>query len=234
MVPTTLVSLVIFVVLLLPGFTFVRRQQLVNPSRESSAFSEIATVLFAGAVFDTLVLALFLTSHKVFPALPPDLDEFVREPGGYTRAHYDEIALWTAILVLLATLAAYLACTRRVRTVVSNWSGLPPEAGQSAWWMIFDQHPDKTRHVSCALDDGSMIRGAVYSFSRVSREHADREIVLSQPLEYRPGPGDEFEQLSGVAVVTVSSRRIVTLMVSYIDPEIGTSATAEPSGESVD
>jgi hypothetical protein len=125
---------------------------------------------------------------------------------------------------------AYISGTRLVRTLVKAWSGSSSDVHQSAWWLLFDeQHPGKTKYVSCVMDDGSLIRGAVFSFSRASREHADREIVLSQPLSYRPGPHNEIETLPDVAAVSISSRRIVTLMVSYIVPDpIVTVAVPQP------
>jgi hypothetical protein len=229
MVPTTLASLAIFVVLLLPGYTFVRRRQRVHPSRERSAFSEIASVVFAGVVFDATVLALFLAAHKAFPAMPPDLDRLFADPGAYGRRHYYEIALWSVILILAATALANLSGTRLGRALVNAWSGSPSDVHQSAWWLLFDeQHPGKTKFVSCVLEDGSLIRGAVFSFSRASREHADREIVLSQPLSYRAGPRNDIEKLPDVAAVSVSSRRIVTLMVSYVVPEHVITAVVPP------
>lgn len=219
MVPNTLASVTIFVVLLLPGYIFVRRRQQVSPTRERSAFSEVASVLFAGAVFDAVILAVFLASHRIFPRLPLRLDKFVSNPGAYTRTHYNEVALWAAFLLLAAAGVAYLVASERVLSFLSKRSGKSSEVHQSAWWLLFnEQRPGVTRYVSCVLDDGSLIRGALFSFSRASREHSDREIVLIQPLSYRAGARNEVEDLPGVAAVSVSSRRIVTLMVSYVLP----------------
>jgi hypothetical protein len=229
MVPTTLASVTIFVVLLLPGYVFVRRRQQVNPTRERSAFSEVASVLFAGATFDALVLAIFLAAHRIFPGRPLHLDQFVGNPNAYARTHYNEIALWLALLVLAAAGLAYIVGSERVLAFLSSRSRTPSEVHQSAWWLLFnEQHPGVTRFVSCVLDDGSLIRGALFSFSRASREHPDREVVLIQPLSYRAGARNEVEDLPGVAAVSVSSRRIVTLMVSYVPPKVKDEPSAPP------
>jgi len=217
LLPNTLVSLVITVALLLPGYTFVRRRQLDLPSRDRTALDEVASVVFAGVAIDTTVAVAFLGLHKIASFIPPDVDQLVDHPSPYVRQHYTELAISLAVLVLIATVLAYALSAPRFRKLATRFWGGPPHSHQSTWWLLFSQqHPSAGKYVSCVLDDGALIRGNLFSFSRASREHADRELVLTQPLQYRPGPDDPLDPLPGVGAVSVSSRRVVLLMVSYM------------------
>jgi Family of unknown function (DUF6338) len=217
LIPSTLASLAIFAFLLLPGYTFVRRRQHDLPSRDVSALNELALLIFAGLIIDAVVLTGFLGLRAVVPELPPDMDRLLAHPTSYARQHYTEILLTAVVLLSFATLLAYLASTPPVRAAVAKLSGGPPQSHQSAWWLLFKKYPDLAKYVSCVLDDGTLIRGTLFSFSRLSRETGEREVVLTEPFGYRPAGDNETTELPGVAAVSVSSRRITLMMVSYLD-----------------
>jgi len=206
-----------FVVLLLPGYTFVRRRQHDLPSRERSALDEVASVIFAGFAIDALVIAGFLGMRALVPALPPNLDQFIVAPHTYFTHHYAGLAATTGVLLLFAIAVAWLGSGSAARSLASRISGGTPDGHQSSWWLLFnEQHPRTSKYVSCVLDDGALVRGTLFSFSRIVREHADREIVLMPPLYYRPSADDPGSDLPGVGAVSVSSKRIQLLMVSYV------------------
>jgi Family of unknown function (DUF6338) len=229
LIPSTLASLAVFAFLLLPGYTFVRRRQHDLPSHEVSALNELALLIFVGLIIDVVVLTGFLGLRAVVPELPPDMDRLLAQPASYARQHFTEILVIAVILLSLATLLAYLASTPRVRTAVAKRSGGPPQGHQSAWWLLFNEkHPDLSKYVFCVLDDGTLIRGTLFSFSRLSRETGEREVVLTQPLGYRPAGDYETNKLPGVAAVSVSSRRITLMMVSYLDDGAKSQTSDQP------
>jgi Family of unknown function (DUF6338) len=69
--------------------------------------------------------------------------------------------------------------------------------------------------VECFLDDGSRVIGKLLSFNPLSDDVADRDLVLEPPLQ-RMAPGAvRYERLKDAGTVVVSSRRLVSMAVSY-------------------
>lgn len=128
---------------------------------------------------------------------------------------------------LLAMTMASAAFTVRARKGLRRVPGLgwltPPIRGvafRSAWWRLFEEHPHEGHriYVGCTLEDGSYVAGWLFSHAIDYEETADRDLILSGPVVFRPagaGDGDDVE-LANVGAVVVSARRIVHLFVSYI------------------
>jgi len=93
-------------------------------------------------------------------------------------------------------------------------------AFRSAWWRLFEEHPHEGHriYVGCTLDGGSYVAGWLFSHAIDYEETADRDLILSAPVLFRPaGAGDEeAAELANVGAVVVSARRIEHLFVSYI------------------
>ncbi|WP_158842035.1 DUF6338 family protein [Saccharothrix deserti] len=205
--PTSLLGLVLFLVLLAPGFAFTLRRERVRSGRTLSAFRETTTVALVSVAANGAVLALFAVLRIVFPSWTPDVGALVREPQRYAVEHYAQLLSWGVGLLAVATLVAFAAGGRR---------GKEHESGVSAWTLLFTAHPDAKVFVGCVLDDGSYVAGRLLSFSRAAEDVADRELTLTGPITYRAPEKTETSVLPDVGATAISARRIVLLNVSYL------------------
>jgi hypothetical protein len=219
--PTTLTGLLVFVVLLLPGFTFIAIRERSAPRRVVSPFREtanMATVSVTSALAGATILAL---ARVVLPGISPDIGAIARDGiADYAEGSYDLLAVWGAGYLVLATAgAAWAARKLRNRT--------PHPSAASAWWRLFDEWPNG-RHVevTCTLDDGSWVRGRVKSFDDSSHDTADRDLLLEAPISYAFGPAEEFQSYH-VSAVCISARRVVAMFVSYGHPDDGSQPSVD-------
>jgi hypothetical protein len=84
----------------------------------------------------------------------------------------------------------------------------------AAWWRAFEAFPDHKKKVLCKLEDGTMIRGWLFSYSHQLDENVDRDIILSPPLKVQSEKGTIYSVEYGSMVI--SARRILYLHVDYI------------------
>lgn len=215
--PDTVVGLVLFVVLLVPGLAYVAARELKAPSRTLSAFRETAAVVVASLLFNALAILVFALVRLAAPDHSPDLGGLVRDTGGYFKANYQSVSTWAVALLAGAACLAAL-CGAKAPSWAKRFKG--EVAFRSAWWLLLhDEVPEgHTAIAGCELDDGSYLSGEVLSYSTEIEETENREIVLRPPVLYRP-PGaqsaDEAVSLD-VSAVTVSARRIKFLTITYI------------------
>ncbi|MGW1362927.1 DUF6338 family protein [Streptomyces chartreusis] len=212
--PTTITGLVLLVVLLLPGLTFVIIRDRKGSERRPTAFRETGTVVFCSVLAELAVLVIFAIVRGVKPNLTPDVGRLVREGATYAQVHYAELVWWAGGLLSLACgLAAVVALIT---------AGSPHASVMSAWWVMFEKwFPGENPLVGCVLEDGSYVEGRLASFNVSSDDLPDRDLVLIEPLKYRaPGARETHDFPWGSACI--SARRIVTLFVSYpLAPEQG-------------
>ncbi|MGW1542511.1 DUF6338 family protein [Streptomyces sp. NPDC002309] len=214
--PTTGGGLLLLVVLLLPGLTFVVLRERRSSERRPSAFRESGAVVFWSVSTEFVTLALFALVRSLLPGLTPDVGRLVREGGAYAREHYVSLGWWGAGLLAFSCGLAAAAAMRAA-------AGRHP-SGMSAWWMLFDGwYPGENPVVGCLLEDGSYLEGRQASFNVSADDSPDRDLVLVQPLKYRPPGGTEVRPLPWSAAC-VSARRIVTVFVSYPLAEPGAAA----------
>lgn len=224
--PTTLLGVALFVFLLFPGYAYERRRARDIPERTRSPFGETLSILFVGVVVDAIAVLLVLSAARVLSPVAPDLHLLISGPRGYASDHYDLLAWWGAVVLLVATGAGYLLAAQPWRKLILRHSSRhalrlrSADPQQSAWWLLFHEHPENDKYVGCYLDDGSYVAGILHSYSRVSDESGDRDLTLrntdEHPLVCRPKGAAQPSQLCEVGAVTVSARRIVMLTVTYL------------------
>ena len=232
--PTTLTGLVLFVVLLLPGFAYVTGKERHTTGQRLSPFRETAAVVAASVSFELIVLVLFAVIRSLLPSHTPDIGALIRDGGGYLRGHgrqvghYGQVAIWAAGMLALAAALAYGATLPAMRKLGGKILGpYPHQSAASAWWLLFESWPTgQDIHVGCVLDDGSYVEGRLGSFSREADDQPDRDLILSEPIGYRPPGADELTPYQGNAVC-FSAGRIVAMFVTYVGEKPLTSPTAE-------
>jgi hypothetical protein len=224
--PTTLTGLLLFVVLLLPGFAYVVGKERNGTGQQATPFRETAAVIAASVTFELIVLAIFAIIRTLWPSLTPDVGSLIREGSGYLRGsrshagHYGQVAIWAIGMLAFSTLLAYLATLQKTRNFASKALGsYPHHSTVSAWWLIFETWQEgRDIHVGCVLDDESYIEGWLGSFSRSADDTTDRDLVLTEPIRYRsPGANDALPYECGA--VCISASRIVSMFVNYSTEE---------------
>lgn len=248
--PTTVTGLLLFVVLLLPGFAYVVGRERRGVERRLTAFRESATVVAVSVACEIAVLCGFAVIRLVLPWITPDVGRLIREGDAYVGTHYGSLAVWGLLLLLAAITLAYAMAMEETRQFLQRLAArkwvrrigdfpplrplmrlltatAPHTSTVSAWWLMFeDWHPGLDVHVGCLLDDGSYIEGRLASFNRSADDSPDRDIVLTAPLKHRlPDERQSGDYDAGAACI--SARRIVTMFVTHIPEPVSLSASAE-------
>ena len=223
--PTTLTGLLLFVVMLLPGFAYLVGKERNGTERRLSPFRETVAIVSASVVSEVVVLAIFAVVRAVWPSRTPNVGALLGQGSLYLlgnrshHGHYQIFAVWGLVLLVCATAIAYAATVPRLRRA-GEWllGPYPHESTVSSWWILFERWK-KARgiRVICSLDDGSVIRGQFGSFNISADDSPDRDLILMNPLYYTP-PGEEDEVPYPVSAVCISARRIVTMFVNYTAP----------------
>jgi hypothetical protein len=223
--PNTFVGLLVFVLLLAPGFAYLLvAERGPVPVREVTVLRETATVALGSMIANCLVLAAFGVVRAFAPSFTPDVGALVRNPERYARYHYLSLAWWFVALLAIACLAASAwagvlnSADRRARLrEVKPFRWLHPAGGvhfNSAWWKAFrEEQPGCARRVTCHLEDGSSVEGWLRSFNVDVEETADRGLVLTAPLAIVSADGKARTEPYGA--VLVSERRIIDIYVDY-------------------
>lgn len=88
--PTTLTGLLIFIVLLLPGFAYLVGKERNGTERRASPFRETAAVVAASITSELVVLGLFAGIRWQAPSSwTPDVGALIRHGGTYLRGTKD-------------------------------------------------------------------------------------------------------------------------------------------------
>jgi hypothetical protein len=236
--PDTLTSLFLFLVLLLPGFAYLVGRERNSTERQLSAFREPAVIVVASVTSELFVLIVFAAVRTLWPSITPDVGALIHDAGTYIRggsspqqpAHYRLVAVWGVGLLVSATGLAYLAALPSIRDLVNR----PHESTMSAWWVVFEKWRDNRNiEIACMLDDGSAIRGQLVSFNRSADDSPERDLVLQEPLYYRP-PGEKAQEVPwDASVVCLSASRIVSMFVGYIEVDRQSATPALAAGAAV-
>jgi hypothetical protein len=228
MVPSSVVGLVLFVVLLTPGFAYVLRHERSVPGRQFSALRETLRVVFVSLVSLLGVGLLFALLRWIFPTHTPNIRGLVQDPAEFARSHHVQLAWWSLALLCAATLLAAGAAdprlVKRIRRVADSRigrlvSGAKTDSirAQSHWHRIFELYADDDPGPILAgiqLEDGSYITGRVCSYNTKFEEVQDREIVLQRPLTLTPTDGDRVTL--DFQFTVVSARRMVRMDVTHL------------------
>jgi hypothetical protein len=236
--PTTLSGLFLFVVLLLPGFAYVVGRERHTSWQQQSAFRETAVVVAASVSVELVVLLAFAIFRTAWPGITPDVGALVRNSDAYLRGHdgraghYAQVTIWAVAMLAVSIALAYAAACPGPRRVVGRISRANPhESNSSAWWILFGEWADGTSvRVRCFLDDGSCVEGTLGSHSREADDKLERDLILVEPIGFRPDEGQEIKPYEASAVC-VSATRIVSMFVTYLQKQAATSTAVSAAAE---
>ena len=217
--PTTLLGLLLFVVLLAPGLTYSAYRAASVPVQKPSALRELGGIAIRSVIWDVVAIAALGAARAMAPSHTPDIGALARDPGRYAQDHAAYLFWWgvalLAIACLLGLMGAKLASWERLPDLLKPTGGVSTD---SAWWTLFHENPGKRVYVGVVLDDDTYLGGPVLSYSPDSDETADRELTLTAPIAYRGANNTKPIRLE-VGAVAVSARHIRYLTVTYQEPE---------------
>jgi hypothetical protein len=238
-VPTTLTGLLLFVVLLLPGFAYLVGKERHGTARSLSPFRETVAIVAASISSEIIVLGLFSAVRALWPGVTPSPGALIVNGGAYVGGthghpgHYKIVALWGLVLLAAATLGAYLATKPKVRGLLEKLrltGPYPHDSTVSAWWVLFERWPSgRDVQVACVLDDGSVVKGRFGSFNNSADDSPDRDLILRKPIYYRPAGEKSIEVPYAASAACFPARRIVTVFVAYSEP-VGANSSRSQEG----
>lgn len=233
--PTTLTGLLLFVVLLLPGFAYLVGKERAGTERRTSPFRETVSIVAASV---TTELVVVIASAKWWTG-SIDVNAFIIDPGGYWRNNPALVAKWGLGLLAASTVGAYVFTWPRVRRFV-NWitrSQYPHPSTVSSWWVLFEETPSRLKvkykrddliaRAACYMSDGSMVEGTVKDFNQLADEIPDRDLILEAPIDRSAPDGPRQRMKSQLACL---SARDITALLVYFRPRPSSPALSE--GES--
>jgi hypothetical protein len=193
--------------------------------RRLSVFRETVAIVSASVTSELVVLGIFAAIRALWPSVTPDVGALLRQGALYfhgdhsDRGHYQIFTAWGIALLALAVAIAYAATVPWIRRAGQWITGPYPHGSTvSAWWILFERWKEaRDIEIICILDDGSSVRGQFASFNISADDSPDRDLLLKDPIYYRPS-GEEDEVLYDVSAVCVAARRIVTMFVNYTAP----------------
>lgn len=221
MVPSTLLGLALFVVLLAPGFAYVLRSEGIVPVRPQSVFRETVRVIFA-SVICLAIAGLMMTGLRwLLPEHTLDVGSLVRDPGAFGKANYVAVAWWAILYLVLATVVAWVGASPKIIRWLSARSSVRIRRSESAWYTVFhkfdadaDAGGPRAIVVGAQLDDGTYVCGQLHTFQVDPEESGDRDILLSAPL--RRITVDGINHPMGAQFAVISGRKIVRLDVTHL------------------
>lgn len=219
MVPSTFVGLLVFVILLIPGFVFVRRSERTGPERQLSPLRETVAIIFVSVICDVIVVTAVMVVWELIPSGSIDVAQLLSTPNTYVRDHYMLLWVWILAALVTASLLALLTAGPLARLARRHTGDRSHEPFLSAWARLFTVHPECRVFLGCQMVDGSYIAGWLHTYSRAAVDSPDRELTLRGPLQYRPAGEIETTELTGVGTVSVSARQLAMLFVSYVRVE---------------
>ena len=223
-IPSDLTGLLLFVILLLPGFAYNSVRARRRPDRQLTALQETVIIVTASLAALAAAGVVFAIIRALLPGVTPDVRTALFSTHAYLQAHYVRTAWWAVAFLAVAILgAAGVAVAQESRWLrrsryLRGLAGPPDPSMQSGWWIAFRPGLDAGYqvHVGCTLDDGSYVSGRLRSYSQVAEDTPDRDLVLRAPIMVRPRGAAEAREVPNVTWMTLSARHIVTMAVTYV------------------
>lgn len=231
--PTTLSGLVVFAVLSIPGFLhYVQRRALVplRLERAPSPLVEAATLASVSIFTNALALGCFGIARMLLPHHTPEVRRLILDGAGYAAPRVAYLLLWaSAALGVSSGLAMLLGRRPGPVRAIARWVTPPVAVDVSAWTHLFEEGPRGAEvYVGCDLRDGSYVGGLLAWYSTQDEETPDRDLVVAEPITYRPPGAEEDETISGFSRLVISARDVKRLYVSYIAPAAAPFGLADP------
>jgi len=218
-VPTTLLSVALYVFALFPGVAFGFARDGHRPAGKRSAIRETASVVFISTICNGLVAVVIAVIATRVPPVQKELEKVLLGDLSWVREH-----LLPSVLLLMVAIAASTALGYALGSkTAAKWglnklwnSGIQRDL--SAWQDLFEPDEPVTVQVGATLKSGTWIAGTLYTFDPNPDADPHRTIVLSGELVSRPQGATTAAPIDAQWVV-IEAQDIELLMVSYEEPD---------------
>lgn len=217
MPPSTFAGLLLFLLVVAPGFLFSLLAARRRAAAKVSVFEETARVVLASVVFSSLAAAaasLIFTTTNV----SVDLGRLIGQGRPYLSEHYRAIGAFLGLQLALACVLALLANLLEISRIRRRTDHAPPRLTQeSAWDRPLGRLPAGSRaQVWLRLASGIELTGAVAAFGH-EIDVQERELVLKDPIEIRY-PEKPLQSVAHQRLV-VQGSDIEFLAVQYVEDD---------------
>jgi hypothetical protein len=127
-IPSTLLGLLLFIVLLAPGLAYALRHERVVPAPAHSAFRETLRVIFVSVACLTVTSLMFAVLRWFLPGRTPNVRGLIRDPNDFARDHHVHLIWWSVGLIAFATLLGAFFADPRIVAKRRQW--------RSSWFAI--------------------------------------------------------------------------------------------------
>lgn len=216
MVPSTWLSVVLFLLLVAPGLFFDLLAERRRVGVPESTFREASRIVLASLFFSGLGVLVLIVLRVLIPTWMLDPDRLINEGGAYITDHFQLVfyafGVWAIVAFLTAWGAhAFFARRHGVRfRPVSTWQKL-----------IRDECPaGYVPHARVRLTNGTVYLGRVEHYT-ADLDLADRELVLVPPLFSKTGDRPLAPIPKEWQRVVVHGSAIESIAVQYAPPPQG-------------
>lgn len=185
MVPSSVVAVLIFLVLVTPGVAFELLWRRTRPRRDESAFVEVSRVLLAGTGFSAAAITTIIVLEAIAPGSLIDATDMLRTGQQYVSGQPVATLVTAAAIPILAVLYCVvvhdLLTPGRLRRLEQ----------ETLWHSAFSRLGDSGVHVylSVQLKDGTTVTGYLHGYP-TEPDPGKRELLLAarpgEPLTIRP------------------------------------------------
>lgn len=234
--PSTLLGLLIFVYVLIPGYCYYAVRKRLTPIRRVTSIVDAANVLFVAMVTNALMLMVY----GILKAIPwirersPSTVDLVRDSKQYLLQDDSRLAylsIWAATLLLGSTVLAVLfavrsvpnAKTQRVGVIGKLWERYPTRVIDVSVWDYYFHHlapDDSIIYLECHLHDNSYAAGVLAWYNTDIDDSPDRDLVLARPLTVINAVGSERVQDVFEQLIVLSARDIRMIIVTYVARDV--------------
>lgn len=223
--PTTVLGLILFVVLLAPGFMASVARSRSEPEVKRTPLRETASIVFHSVISLFVAAVILAIIRSVIPEQTPDIGALLRKPEKEFVSDHVSLTWWS---VGMFALACGIGFTIGRVSWLRNWLTPGPVSQHSAWWLTmapgadyFSERPGsaastETTVVHCVLSEGDEVIGDLFSFSPITPENDERDIVLNAPIFIRRASGDIRRHDNGAVII--SSKNIKYFYVQKYGP----------------
>ena len=215
--PTTVVSLLIFVALTVPGLLhYIQRRRLADQP-QFSALVEAGTLATVSLVTDGFGVLVFSLLRIWIPSHSPDVDRLIEQGWQYAAPRIGYLVLWGFGFVAVSSALAILWAVKPGPLSKIPFDLVPDFADTTAWTYQFRTAPPKSStYVGCDLADGTFVSGLLAWYSTSLDEDSERGLILAEPLSVVK---DGKQVKSEFQRIVLSAKDIKAIYVSYVTQE---------------
>ncbi|MGP9782545.1 DUF6338 family protein [Glutamicibacter sp. AOP12-B1-11] len=228
--PTTLASVLVYALLLVPGLAYVYEAERKNAKARESVFRETGTVLIVSLVMLGITMSISLVATSLVVEWDRLLARFLRDPMGLFTTYPLYVATALLVYLFVSTLFAMIAANKGLwENLRDRWTRDTDLAVESSWTHALSrdiennkfsttEHETLIRHSSITLKSGTRIRGPLASWNPLIEDTQDKSLILRSPI-WRAQIDEEFKLLRGADKVIVHATEIEYFTIVFLDKD---------------